>query len=288
MIVGAVLVLWSGGVSFLLLNAGVSMHAGLLAFFAYTAGVIALVLAVLFAFWTYALATMSYAVDRNGLVISWGPVRQVVPLQAIERLVPGSSAGVPKVRGVSWWGHHIGAAEVARIGDVLFYSAHQAPEQVLYVVTSERNYAISVEDPAAFAQEVQTRQDLGPTAEVTHRIERSGALLQTVAADRWAISLALAALLGCALCWIYIAMRYNGLPAALTLHWPPTSQDSVVTVTGRQAILELPRAATLLLAVNLALGVIAHAWDRFAGYVLLSAAVAVQVGILAATVVALK
>jgi hypothetical protein len=287
MIVGAVLVLWSGGVAFLLLNAGVAGAAGLLAFASYAGGVFALALCVLFAFWTYALATLSYALDRNGLVISWGPVRQVVPLQAIERLIPGTSAGVPRVRGVSWWGHHVGGADVNRIGPVLFYSAHQAAEQVLYVCTDQRNYAISVEDARGFAEEVQTRQDLGPTAEVTHHVERSGASLQTIGADRWARWLALAAVAAAALVWAQVALRYDSLPAALELRWPPTSQDTVITVTGREAILELPRAATLLLGLNLVLGFIAHAWDRMAGYLLLGAALVVQVGMFVALLLAL-
>jgi hypothetical protein len=40
--------------------------------------------------------------------------------------------------------------------------------------------------------------------------------------------------------------------------------------------------------VNLVLGVVLHAWDRMAGYVLFAAAVAVQVGIFAAIAIALR
>ena len=286
LIIGAVLVLWSGGVAFLLLNAGIA-GGGLFAFLTYAGGVLALALCVLFGFWTYSLATLSYAMDRNGLVISWGPVRQIVPLQAIERLVPGTSAGVPRVHGVSWWGHHVGSAEVNRLGPVLFYSAHQAAEQVLYVCTSERNYAISVEDATAFAEEVQTRQDLGPTAEVTHRVERTGAAFQTIATDQRALWLAAAAVVAAALVWAQVAFRYDSLPPAIELRWPPTPQGSVVNVTGREAILELPRTSTVLLVLNLALGAVAHAWDRMATYLLFGAAVAVQAAMFVALLLAL-
>ncbi|RLT28435.1 MAG: hypothetical protein DWI48_00545 [Chloroflexi bacterium] len=287
LIVGTVLSLWAGGVAFLLFSAGSGTHNVALAFASYAAAVAATALAVLFVFWTYSLATMSYALDRNGLVIAWGPIRQVVPLHSIERLVPGSAVGVPRVHGVSWWGHHVGSAEVERIGDVLFYSTHQTADHVLYVMTSERNYAISVEDPSAFAQEVQVRQDLGATAPVGHRVERSGRLLQTLIADRVATVLVAAAIIGLAIVWIHVAIRYGSLPQALTLNWPPSTQSNVVTVTGRDAILELPRAATILLVVNLILGVVLHAWDRMAGTLLLAAAVAVQVALFAATVLAL-
>jgi hypothetical protein len=287
LVVGAVLVLWSGGVAFLLLNAGISGASGWFVFLTYAGGLFALGLCAVFAYWTYSLATLSYAMDRNGLVISWGPVRQIVPLQAIERLVPGTSAGVPRVHGISWWGHHVGNAEVGRLGNVLFYSAHQAPEQVLYVCTTERNYAISIEDAEAFAEQVQTRQDLGPTAEVAHRVERTGPLLETITTDRRARLLLLAAVGAAALVWAQIALRYDSLPAALELNFPPTSERSVITVTGREAILELPRTATLLLALNLVLGVVAHAWDRMAGYLLLGAATAVQVAMFVALTLAL-
>lgn len=287
LIVGAALSLWAGGLAFLLFSAGAGDHNVALIFAAYAGGVLAVLVAGILLYWTYSLATLSYALDRNGLVIAWGPVRQVVPLHSIERLVPGSAVGVPRIRGVSWWGHHVGNAEVERIGPVIFYSTHQTPDHVLYVMTNERNYAISVEDPAAFAQEVQLRQDLGPTAPVTHRVERSGRLLQTLLADRLASILAAAAVIGLAVVWIHVAIRYPSLPQALTLNWPPSTQSTVVTVTGRDAILELPRTATILLVANLALGIVLHAWDRMAGTILLAAAVAVQVALFAATVMAL-
>jgi hypothetical protein len=287
LIVGGLLTLWSAALTFLLLDAGITGGTSILAFLAFGCGVAALALCALFAYWTYSLATLTYTLDRNGLVITWGAVRQVVPLQAIDRLVPGTSAGVPSVQGVSWWGHHVGSAEVDRIGYVLFYSTHQAPDQVLYVLTVERNYAITVEDASTFAREVQRRQDLGPTAVVEHRVERSGAALQSVMADPWARWLCTAAVVGAAVVWAYIAVRYSSLPPTLTLHFPPTAQDTVLTVTAREAILELPRVATLLLLANLAVGSLLHTWDRMAAYLLFAAAVAAQVIMLVAVVLAI-
>lgn len=285
LLVGILLTLWSSGVAVLLANAGLAADDGWQVFVTFLGATLAGILAVLFAFWTYSLATISYLLDRNGLVITWGPTKQVVPLRAIRRLVPASSVGVPRIRGVSWWGHHIGRADVAQIGTVLFYSTHQASEQVLYVVTAEKNYAISVEDPDAFAREVLMRQELGPTAEVTHHVERSGASLESFWADPRARWLAAASVIGLALVWGQIAMRYGSIPERMPLHFP--IDDAVVSSEGREAILELPRTATILLAANLVLGVILHAWDRMAGYVLFAAAVAVQVSIFAAIVIAL-
>lgn len=286
LLVGILLTVWSGGVAVLLANGGIAADNGLQVFVTFLGATIAAALAVAFGFWTYSLATLSYLLDRNGLVISWGPTRQVVPLRAIRRLVPASTVGVPRVQGVSWWGHHVGQSEVGEIGTVLFYSTHQTTDQVLYVMTTERNYAISVEDPEAFAREVVARQELGPTAEVTHHVERSGASLESFWADPRARWLAAAAALGLALVWAQVALRYGSLSETLTLPFP--RNEEVVSVGGREAILELPRTATVLLIVNLVLGVILHAWDRMAGYVLFAAAVAVQVGMFIAIALALR
>ncbi len=286
LLVGILLTLWSGAVAVLLANAGVEADAGWQVFVTFLGATIAGTLALVFAYWTYSLATLSYLLDRNGLVITWGPTKQVVPLRAIRRLVPASSVGVPRVKGVSWWGHHVGQGNINQIGTVLFYSTHQATEQVLYVMTSERNYAISVEDPEAFAREVVVRQELGPTAEVSHHVERTGASLESFWADPRARWLAAAAVVGLAFVWGQVALRYGSLPETLALHFP--TNDPVVAPGGREAILELPRTATILLGVNLVLGVILHAWDRMAGYVLFAAAVAVQIGIFAAIAIALR
>ena len=286
LLVGILLTLWSGGVAVLLANGGVAADGGLQVFVTFLGASVAGALAMVFAFWTYSLATLSYLLDRNGLVITWGPTKQIVPLRSIRRLVPASSVGVPRIHGVSWWGHHVGQGDIAQIGTVLFYSTHQATEQVLYVMTAERNYAISVEDPEAFAREVVRRQELGPTAEVTHHVERSGASLESFWADPRARWLAAAALIGLALVWAQVALRYGSLPETLALHFPVN--DAVVAPGGREAILELPRTATALLAVNLVQGVVLHAWDRMAGYVLFAAAVAIQIGIFVATAIALR
>jgi len=288
LLVGAVLTLWSAGIGILLINFGLTADVELLAIAAYAGAATSIGLALLFAYWTYALATLSYALDRNGLVITWGATRQVIPLQAIERLVPGASIGVPRVRGVTWLGYHVGRAQIQRIGEVLFYSTHQTADQVLYVMTTELNYAISVENPADFARHIQIRLDLGPTADVTHHVERSAASLQAFWNDRVGLLIAAAALAAGAAIWGVVALRWTGLPATLELHFPPTERLPLVQVVGRRAILELPQVATAILAINLLVGVALHAWDRAAGYAVLMAGAALQVVFIVAVQVALR
>lgn len=285
--IGALLSLWSLGIALLLLNTGLGSEIGLTTLLVYLGALLTGALALLFGYWTFALATLSYEIDRNGLLIRWGATRQVIPLGAIEKLVPGEAVGVPAVQGVSWWGHHVGSATIERIGDVLFYSTHQTPDQVLYVMTPERNYAISVEDRQDFAREIMTRQDLGPTAVVTHHVERSGAAAQAFWQDRLARILAGVAVLATLLVWAQVVLRYGSLPATLELHFPPSETLSLVTLTGREAIFEIPKAATGIAVLNIVAGIALHAWDRVAGYVLLIAAAVLQLAFFAAVAIAL-
>src|SRR3546814_12030565 len=88
-------------------------------------------------------------------------------------------------------------------------------------MTTEQNYAISVQDPAAFAREIQVRQDLGATAPVGHHVERAAATLQGFWTDRTGITLASAAALLGALVWLGVAWRYNPLPQPFDLYFPP-------------------------------------------------------------------
>jgi hypothetical protein len=288
LLVGAALTLWAFSIAALLINFAVASSFGINAVLAIAAAAAAASLASLFGYWTYALATMNYALDRNGLVIHWGTTRQVIPLGAIERLVPGTSVGLPSVSGVSWLGCHIGRATIEHIGEVLFYTTHQNAEQVLYVVTSERNYAISVEDHADFARQVQIRQDLDPTARVTHHAQRLGSAAQAFWYDPVGRILVAAALFATFLMWVLVSLRYPDLPATLELHFPAYEDTGLVDIRTKDSILQLPRIATLILAINLALGFLLHSWERVAGYVLFLAATAIQLGFAAAIAIALR
>lgn len=286
LLTGAVLAAWAFAIAIVLLTFAWGRPFDVITAVAYIGTAISVGVALLFAYWCYALATMWYALDRNGLVIHWGVLSQVVPLEAIERLVPGTSAGVPRVWGVSWMGYHVGRGQIERIGDVLFYSTHQSPDQVLYVMTSEQNYAISVPDPAAFAREIQVRQDLGGTAPVSHHVERMMPTLQGFWTDRTGLTLAgIAALLG-AFVWLVVAWRYHSLPESFELYFPPSRSSPLVELVGRSAVLELPQTASMLLLANLALGVLLYAWDRAAGYALFVAGALLQVGFITAFLLA--
>ncbi len=282
LMMGGVLVAWALAVASLLVVFARGRDTDLATVGAWLGAGGAATLATLYAYWTLALASLRYTVDRNGLVIAWAGIRQIVPLQSIERLVPGTSLEVPRVHGISWFGYHIGSAEIRRIGSVLFYSTHQAPEQVLYVMTSERNYAISVPDPAAFAREIQVRQDLGPTAAVVHHVERTLPTLQGFWRDRRALSLVTACAALCILDAVILGVRYGSLPELLPFAFPPGDPRSLTDVAARTRLVEVPRAAALVFGIDLVLALGFAMWDRVASYTVLLAGVGVQIALLAA------
>ena len=235
------------------------------------AGGFFLSLCVLFAYWTWSCASLRYLVDRNALDIRWGGIHQIIPLANIERLVPGEDTDSPQIEGVNWAGHHIGRAEVEQIGDVLFYSAHRTPGEVLYVQTPTEIYGISVPDPVFFAQTVQSNQSRGPLFEQRQAVHRWGPAAQSFWLDRAAIALAVVMVGAFAAVLGYVLDMYPGLSEQVPLRFP--SLGGVVRVTEKAELLDIPRSAFGFLAVDLMLAILLHSWERMVGYVLLLAGI---------------
>jgi len=244
-------------------------------------------LGLLFAYWTYSVGTMRYSLDRNMLTIAWGDIRQRVPMSQIERLVPGRELPAPKVAGVNWVGHQVGRGHVeGGVGETLFYSTHRSPEELLYIVTPQQSYAISIDDEVAFADAVQQRQRLGSLVSVPQAPERLYLAAQPFWEDRFAQALAFAAFGTFFAMFAYISHQYPGLPPSIALSFPEL--DGVTRVASKDELLKMPATGIGLLLVNLALAFIAHSWERMVGYVLLVAAVAAEATLLAGAIIALN
>lgn len=245
-------------------------------------------LGVLFAYWTYSLSTLRYVLDRNALTIVWGDIRQLIPMSQIERLVPGRELPNPQVAGVSWIGHHVGHAQLDEggIGSTLFYSTHRSPEDLLYIVTPDQTYAVSVEDEVEFAEAVQSQQRLGSLVAIPQAPDRLYLAAQPFWADRVAQTLSLLAFATFFAMFAYIYQQYPDLPQSIALSFPQL--EGVTRVGSKSELLKLPMTGIGLLLVNLALGFIAHSWERMVGYVLLLAAIAVEGMLLAAAIIALN
>lgn len=253
----------------------------------YAAATVFFFLGVLFVYWTYSLGTLRYTLDRNALTITWGDIRQQIPIAQIERLVPGRELDAPNVEGVNWVGHHIGRAQVeGGIGDTLVYSTHRTAEDLLFVVTAKQSYAISVEDEVAFAEAVQAQQRTGSLVAVTQGPDRLYLAAQPFWEDRTAQILAATAFAAFFAMLAYIYQQYPGLQQSIQLSFPQLG--GVTRVGDKSELLKLPTAGIIILLINLGLGFAAHAWERMVGYVLLLAAIAAQLMLLLAAIITLN
>jgi Ca2+/Na+ antiporter len=267
-----------------LIYRGLTMEVGLGQLPLLLGGGFFLCLCALYAYWTWSCSSLRYVVDRNALDIRWGGVHQIVPLANIERLVPGEEGDNPQIEGINWVGHHVGRGEVSDVGEVLFYSAHRTPAEVLYVQTPAEIYGISVPDPVFFAQTVQSNQSRGPLFEQRQRVLRWGIAAQTFWLDRTAVALALVMVAAFGAVLGYVLNMYPDLSQSVPLRFP--SLGGVVRVTDKSELLDIPRSAFGFLALDMVLAVVLHSWERMVGYVLLLAGIAVQVMLLVAAIVA--
>jgi hypothetical protein len=238
----------------------------------------------LFLYWSWGCRTLLYTVDRNSLTIRWGGLRQVVPLESIERLVPGDESDATQLEGVSWPGHHVGRGTVEAIGDVIFYSAHRTMKDILYVQTPDQIYGISVPDQIAFAHAIQSNQSRGPLFDQRQAVYRWGLASQSFWLDAHARLLTAALIASFVAVLAYVLNEYPGLPQSVALRFP--SLGGIVRVADKSELLDIPRSGAIFMALNLGLAIVLHSWERMVGYVLLIAGVCIQVMLLVAAIVA--
>jgi Bacterial PH domain len=243
-------------------------------------------LAAVFFYWSLACLSTAYIIDRNGLAIQWGPIRQLVPLDQIQRLIPGANVRRPKIRGLGWWGHHVGQGVIRGVGHTLFYSTHRSRKELLYVVTPSRAYGICVHEQAMFSREIEERQAMGPVQPVAQVPVRNLIAVQAFWLDRKAQLLALAAAALCAALYGYIFYMYPGLNETISLSFP--SLGGVVRVGDKSELLDIPNTALAILAIDLVFAIAVHLWQRLLAYVILLGGVFTQAIFLAAALIALN
>lgn len=244
------------------------------------------VLAALFANWTYALFSLRYTIDRDTLTLSWGFRDIVIPIDSIQRMVPGRTLDEAHVQGLNWWGCHIGSAEVKRVGYTLFYSTHSSPDELLYVVTSEEAYALTILNQAGFAEEVQARAALGPVEQHIHRSQATGIAAFPFWRDRVALAAVGLSALCCAVLCGYVFARYPGLPSVVQLSFPDLG--GVIRVGDKSELLRVAYVGASLFVLNSVLGLAVHARERAAGLWLLASGGMLQAVLLAAAVIAFQ
>ncbi len=280
-IIGALLVVWCWTLGSLLLARAVSWPVSFPAFLAYVFGALLAALGFGFVYWVYASLTMRYELKNDSLLIQLGPVRQSIPLGEVLRIVPGYTLPAPRVNGVSSWGLHIGRANLGpEGGQALVYSTHHRPEQLLYIVTMKRTYAISPEQPSRFTRALQTALPAGGEHRAASASTNSPVLnwFDIIAHpfwwDRKGQLLIIGGLVFNLLFYGFLFAIFPGLPDNLHLSFPPGLAERVAS---KNEILELPLVALVIFAGSTVVALLLHARERAAAYLLLMAAAGTQV-----------
>lgn len=285
-IVGAALTGWAVVLAALCVAVAWGAPAEFKTFLAWFAAAMLALIGLLFGSWTYSVASMAYTVERDALVIQWGLRQVVIPIENIQRMVPGRTVDEARVEGLNWWGAHVGIADVKRIGYTIFYSTHGSPDELLYVITEAEAYALTVLDQAAFAEAVQARASVGPVDFTVHRAVATGMAALPFWRDRLALAAAGLAALGCAILAGYVFGRYPSLPEVVQINYPELG--GIVRIGDKSELLRLAQVGFGITALNIVLGVLIHSRERAAGLWLLASAGMLQVVLLAAAIAAFE
>jgi hypothetical protein len=228
----------------------------------------------LIGYWVYGLAGSSYLLDRNALIIQWGPSKQVIPTNEIERVFTGDDVeGEIQFYGGGWPGHWVGYGEVADAGETLFY-ATDPPRKQIFVATPGLVYGISPADGEAFLESLHKRLQMGPTQVMEQSSRRPSILEWPIWRDWLGLALlgvgalALAGLVG------FLCFRFPTLPRLVPLHFGASGSPD--RLGPRAEIFLIPLIGLLTLLINGGLGGLLYQRDRVASYLLWGGSILVQ------------
>jgi hypothetical protein len=285
-IVGGAFVVWAAAVAIVAASVAAGSPTEFKTFLSWLVAGVAVLLVGVFANWAYSIFSLAYFIDRDTLTVRWGFRRVVVPIDTILRMVPGRTLDEAHIRGINWWGCHVGSADVKRIGYTLFYSTHSHPDELLYIHTTQESYALTVLDQAAFAEEIQARAALGSVEQHQQRSDATGLAALPFWRDRVALVAAGLSIAACAVLCGYIFARYPDTPDVIRLNFP--TLGGVVRVGDKSDLLRIAYLGAGILGVNTVLGIVVHARERAAGLWLLASGGLLQAVLLAAAVVAFE
>lgn len=253
-------------------------------FLAYLGAGVLIVLAAIFGFWAYGCFSLRYVMDRTGLTVAWGPVKHFVAIDRITALTHGRGEQKLTTGGLGWWGYHIGCGHVEGFGDVLFFSTHRAPEELVYVQTAAATYGLSPADPVRFIAEAQRFLQAGKP-ERRAAVHRDPVAAHPIWADHTGQILGAAGVILNVALWGFVCAIYPSLSNEITMEFPPIGD--IATLHSRAGILKIPATASAILALNLFAGLVFEWKERAAAYLLLSGAIVFQAVFWVAAFVAL-
>jgi len=253
-----------------LLARGLALRVSFGQLLCYTVAAVLLALAALLAYWGWAGSLLRYELRGGALSIRWGLVEHVLPLASIERVVLGRHLPLPVVNGLRLPGLLVGRASVSKVGAAAVYARSTSPEELVYLVTASGAVGLSVTDVQPFVRALQQAQtEAGAThTTVAPDLRRTGvARFGGLFGDARARLLAGAGVLLAWLSAVIVYARYQGRPATLTLHFPPTEPAHLAA---RADLLHIPESAFVWCAVVGVLALMLAGRARTAAFMLLA------------------
>ncbi len=274
--VGIGLIVWLVLLDVLLVWIAAQLPVSIVTFVVAVIALATLPVILLIVYWLVGLNRTSYWMDRNMLIIRWGPVQQIIPMASIQKLLHGSEiAGqVRRFRGGRWPGLWVGQAEAQSIGPVLFYASGGLEQQAI-IITPGLAYAISPHDLAGFVEAFDQRQKMGPTQAVEQVSIRPEIFDWSLWTDRLALGLVGAAVASCLLLFGYTCLRFPELAPRVALHFDAAGVPD--RFGPRAQVFLLPFIGLLSLGTDLVLSVPVYLRDRVGAYLLWGGAMIVQV-----------
>jgi len=221
------------------------------------------------AYQLYGLSRSGYDADRNAVTIQWGAIRQIIPVESIQRIMLATELeyGVSGFRGWRWPGLMQGHGELPEAGLTL-------------------SYAISPDDLTGFIESIKARYELGPTQAIAQTTTHPAFYDWPLWHDRVAHGLILAGAALCLLLFGLVTFRYPDLPNVIPLHY---NLAGIVDRRGpmSQAFI-LPLIGLLALGANTFLGGLFYRREQMASYLLWGGAIIVQLLLWIGTVNLLK
>lgn len=224
------------------------------------------------AYGLYALATMAYRVERNGLTIRWGLVQDVIPLRTIIEVVPFPKG--LKLAGAGWPGYNIGQSDVEGLGLVRLY-ATGAPEQGLLIRTRGCSYLLTPADVDGLIADYRARRSLGEIAQWPQEVRVPRLLRLPIVQDRCALLLFSCALVLNIALFGFLAAHYPTVAPRLVLSYDAHGLGS--RVGARSELFLLPGMALAMVLVNSILAVWVHRRERMLALLLLGNLSLVQI-----------
>ena len=226
-------------------------------------------------YWLYGLIRSGYSLDRNMLVIHWGPMEQIIPTGIIERVFTGDEVeGCILFYGGIWPGHCVGYGEVPGAGFTLFY-ATAPPRHQIYIVTSGLTYGISPADHQDFIESLRRRLEMGSTQVVEQSSKRPSFLSWDIWQDRLGLVLLATSFLTALALIGLLCFQFPALPRMVPLHFDATGYSD--RLEAREQIFTIPLIGLLAMLLNGVLGGLAYRHERVVSYMLWGGAILIQV-----------